>query len=203
MNRLLPFVLLLPLLAIPPTSSGAIGAQEASQKSYPKLTKEEKKKLKTQKMWDEIERKAKERGYKTEKERDKQKQRDRDEQERYTPAWACWTRTMEEIRNALVYKVTMRGYGIAGDTTYQLSFWREVTGGTGFLTQLLLGSAYSETPKQIITFTLIPREGQVMVRVTALVMVRMPLGNINTADLTYNRNVKRDLQATLDTLFDP
>lgn len=196
---------LLAVLVLLLVSSGApiVAVQRTDQQTRPPLTKQEKKKLKLQKKQEQLERKRQESIQKAERVRLRCVEKERERIERYTPAWISTSHTMEETRNALVYKLTARGYGIATDTTYQLSFWIEVTGGTGFLTQLLLGNAYSETPKQIITFTMVPNQGQVTVRATGLVMVRMPLGNINSVDTTYAGNFKRDVQGLLDSLFDP
>jgi hypothetical protein len=190
--------------------AAGVPCQPSDQRAEPKLTNQEKENLKVRRKQEQLERKKQERMQKLERDwfrgqqqEWKRAERERERATRYTPAWITTDHTMEETRNALVYKLTARGYGIAADTTYQLSFWTEVTGTTGFLTQLLLGNAYSETPKQIITFTLVPREGQVTVRGTGLVMVRMPLGNVNTVDVTYNGNFKRDVQGILDSLFEP
>ena len=167
------------------------------------VIKQEKKQAKLEARKAQVRRKQEEKAERAHRKLLAEQEREREDVEANIPAWITCRCTMEQVRNALANKMISRGFGVAADATYQLSFWREITGGTGFLTQFLLGNAYSGTPKQVITFTLAPYQDQVTVRASAAVTVRMPLGNVNSIDMTLNKNWKKDLQVFLNSLFQP
>lgn len=101
------------------------------------------------------------------------------------------------VRASLVSVFTSQGYAISDDAESHVTFWREMSGLNGALTQALIGNAYSEAPKQSVVFNFAPAAGGVYVTTAAEISTRMAFGNVNRVSLNQNKNWKRQLKDTL------
>jgi hypothetical protein len=95
---------------------------------------------------------------------------------------------LDKIKGAIVAGLAQDGYRIDNDSNYQMAFSREMKGGGALVTTMLMGSAYSETPRQNLTFILSP-DGETATSVTMYgeVTVRQGFGNVDRVNLLDNK----------------
>ncbi len=126
--------------------------------------------------------------------------KERERSERNRPPSAIFRATPDRAKAVLVTHYTRRGFRIDGDSSYQIAFWKEMTGGQAMLAQMFWGNSYSETPQAVVTFTLAPVPSGTEVTASMEIVVRMPLGKVNRASLTTNKKSKQEVQQVLESL---
>jgi membrane-associated protease RseP (regulator of RpoE activity) len=108
--------------------------------------------------------------------------------------------SVDQVKSALVFNLSSRGYNIVADTPYQMIFAKDVNGVRGAVTQVLMGNEYSDTPKIFDTFMFAVTGDQVLVTAAEEVSVRMPLGNTNRNNLLDNKKNREGAQQYLESL---
>lgn len=105
------------------------------------------------------------------------------------------------VRNLIIARAAAKGSTLEEVSDYKIVLSRPVGGLRGIMTQALIGNAYSDEPKSLVTLVVVELEnGKVLVTADAAVVVRMPLGNVNRVDLNKKKKVRAELNKLLEDL---